>query len=180
MFRAGVESWGEIEQKRARQPKWDGNGRGLNIHLVGKQLVAFLTQEQRDISVHTGVWSGLHACYQTIFLPLLQRVFVFICISQTRGGFCCCGAHPGLGTELEQSLCKVQIAYFSSLDLTCVFWNVRRKEIVLEAVAGVLFQATLSYSHRIPRPECGYATPDRQRYRTSGWYSCNQVGCKPT
>lgn len=62
------------------------------------------------VSVHTGVWSSLHACFQTIFLPLLQRVFVFFCISQT-GGFCCCGAHLGLGTELEQSLRKVQILF---------------------------------------------------------------------
>lgn len=39
---------------------------------------------------------------------------------------------------------------------------------MLEAVTGFVFQTALSYPHRIPRPECGYAEGHRQHHYPTG------------
>lgn len=51
---------------------------------------------------------------------------------------------------------------------SCAFKNASRTQVVLEAVTGFVFQTALSYPHRIPRPECGYAEGHRQHHYPTG------------
>lgn len=55
------------------------------------------------------------------------------------------------------------------------FYNASRTQVVLEATAGFLFQTAVSYPHRIPRPECGYAAGHRQHHHPPGRHGHHKV-----
>lgn len=50
---------------------------------------------------------------------------------------------------------------------------------MLEAVTGFVFQTALSYPHRIPRPECGYAEGHRQHHYPTGRHGDYKVSNFP-
>lgn len=50
---------------------------------------------------------------------------------------------------------------------------------MLEAGAGFFFQTPMSYPHRIPRPECGYAAGHRQHHHPPGRHSGYKVRKTP-
>lgn len=46
---------------------------------------------------------------------------------------------------------------------------------MLETIAGFFFQTAVSYPHRIPRPECGYAAGHGQHHRPPGRHGDHKV-----
>lgn len=58
---------------------------------------------------------------------------------------------------------------------SCAFKHASRTQVVLEAVAGFFFQTAVSYPHRIPRPECGYAEGHRQHHHPTGRHGDHKV-----